>query len=166
MQLISEEFFKEARHMMTIDEGSRGFPYDDVSGRGVVSKGKVTIGIGRNLTDKPLRPDEKDYLFRNDLRDALDDCKAVFGDVFFRASLPRRLALVNMAFQLGRDKLRKFEDTVAAVLVEDWEAAAKHAADSNWAKKSIDEGGTPNRARRVCRMLREDVNVYRGSLWA
>ena len=46
-------------------EGVSALPYED-------SVGKITIGIGRNLTDRGLSVDEVEMLFANDMKIAAE----------------------------------------------------------------------------------------------
>jgi lysozyme len=110
-------------------EGVRPRPYLD-------TEGKTTIGIGRNLTDKPLRLDEIDYLFRHDLADAEEDARTAIGDAVFEAlSDARKAVLVNMAFNLGLTRLRKFKDMIASVKAGQWQEAKAAMLDSRWAQQ-------------------------------
>ena len=90
-------------------EDRRTHPYPD-------TKGKITIGIGRNLTDNGLRSDEIDLLYRNDVHDAEDDARALLGDgVFELLTDTRKAVMVNMAFNLGLTRLRKFVIMLKAI---------------------------------------------------
>ena len=57
---IKWQFDEELYAQLSLHEDKRSFPYVD-------SVGKVSIGIGRNLDDRGLSPDEIDYLYRNDI---------------------------------------------------------------------------------------------------
>lgn len=48
------------RPQLRIDEGVREFPYTD-------TVGKLSIGVGRNLDDVGLRPDEIALMLENDI---------------------------------------------------------------------------------------------------
>lgn len=96
------------------------------------SVGIETIGVGRNLVDKGLTDDEIDYLLANDIRDAEEDCKAVF-DFYDQLSGIRKRVLVDMAFNLGRTRLSKFIKMAAALEVKDYDEAAKQMLQSKWA---------------------------------
>ena len=109
-------------------EEKRSKPYPD-------SKGLITIGIGRCLDKKPLKDAEIMFLFEYDLADAEDDARALLGDPCFEAlSDVRKAVVVNMAFNLGLPKLRKFVKFIAAVKAGQWSNAAKEMRDSDWSK--------------------------------
>ena len=116
-----------AREQLKVDEGVRSKVYRD-------SLGIETIGCGRNLRDKGLSQREIDFLLDNDLDDAEADCKALFPS-FDTLSDARKAVLLNMAFNLGRDRLRKFAFFCGAVMAKDWKRAADEMLDSKWAKQ-------------------------------
>jgi lysozyme len=112
---------------LTRDEGLRYKPYQD-------SVGKLTIGVGRNLSDVGLSLDEIQYLLANDLKKA---------DAEVHSHLPwadalsdvRRAVLVEMAFNLGIDGLLKFKNTLALIQAGMFEAATNEMLKSKWAKE-------------------------------
>lgn len=110
---------------LPIDEGSRAHPYRD-------TVGKLTIGVGRNLDDVGLRPNEIYYLLDNDIADAEDTARSIV-DTFDQLSDERKAVLVNMAFNLGRDRLMGFAQMLQAVRDERWDDAAAAMLDSKWA---------------------------------
>lgn len=114
-------------------------PYTD-------SVGKLTIGCGRNLTDKGISHDEAMFLLENDLNSTLADC----GTFPWFAGLDpvRQRVVADMAFNLGLPKLRRFRQTLAAVARGDYGAAAAGMLDSQWAKQ------VGQRATRLAEMMR------------
>lgn len=112
---------------LTQDEGIRKFPYPD-------TEGKITIGVGRNLTDKGLSPDEIAYLQRNDMDDAEDDARALIPS-FNELSDVRKAVVCNMAFNLGRDRMAGFKNTLMAINESRWADAARGMLASKWAKQ-------------------------------
>ena len=90
-------------------EGLRLHPYKD-------SVGKSTIGWGRNLEDKGITQAEAELLLSNDVHDAEDDARALLGDgVFELLTDTRKAVMVNMAFNLGLTRLRKFVIMLKAI---------------------------------------------------
>ena len=116
-----------AREQLKLDEGVKQFVYKD-------SLGIETIGVGRNLRDVGLSPYEINVLLENDLARSEADCKALFPS-FDTLSDARKAVLLNMAFNLGRDRLRKFAFFCGAVMAKDWKRAADEMLDSKWAKQ-------------------------------
>lgn len=116
-----------AKAQLRIDEGVRDEPYRD-------SVGKLTIGVGRNLDDVGLRDDEIDYLLSNDVRVAENAARALF-PTFDDLSDDRKAALINMAFNLGQQRLGEFHGLRSAVAASDFDEAARQMLDSLWAKQ-------------------------------
>jgi GH24 family phage-related lysozyme (muramidase) len=95
--------------------------------------GKVSGGVGRNLTDVGFSDDEVDLMYRNDKVRTL---------AWLDSNLPwwrdlndvRQRALINMAFNL-RARLLGFTNTLAAIQANDWQKAHDEMLDSLWAKQ-------------------------------
>lgn len=97
------------------------------------SKMLWTIGIGRCIDRKPLKESEIMFLFEHDLADAEDDARALLGNATFdRLSDHRKAVVVNMAFNLGVTKLRKFVKFLAALKDQRWHDAAVEMRNSQW----------------------------------
>lgn len=140
--------------MLTRDEGVRRKPYNDSTGKEVIlPSGKVTIGVGRNLTDNGLSPDEIRYLFHNDFLTHLEIAERFFPD-FSRYSTNRQLAILNLTFNLGEVRFAGFTETIAAIRAQDWQLAGRCLENSHWFFQVKD------RAVRVITMLVEDCYVY------
>lgn len=139
---MDSDFYSLAKAMFIEDEGYRHFPYLD-------TKGNLTIGIGHNLDAEGLSNPIIDRIFVEDLARTIKGCYRAFPDIA-TYSLPRQLALVNMAFQMGLQGLLGFRKTIALIREGRWEDAAIEAAESKWAK--VD---SPKRAARVIKMLRD-----------
>lgn len=85
---------------------------------------------------------------------AIDDFYDIFAGCVM--SQHREHALVNMCFNLGETKLRKFHDLIAAVRAQDWPAASAAATDSLWYRQlSIRNNGKEERAERIVREILE-----------
>ena len=109
------------------DEGLRLFPYQD-------TRGKWTIGVGRNLTDCGLSTMEAYSLLANDIAHAAGQLAEHFP---WTQALDeaRRGALLNMTFNMGIHGLAEFRMMLGAMEQGDWETAAKEMLDSEWAKQ-------------------------------
>jgi len=108
-------------------EGVSALPYED-------SVGKITIGIGRNLTDRGLSVDEVEMLFANDMKIAAEILDIWCHD-WRDFSATRQAALLSMAFNLGAPRLSQFIKLRAALAVRDFTTASAEALDSKWAKQ-------------------------------
>jgi lysozyme len=129
------------RAQLVIDEGLRLKPYKD-------TVGKLTIGIGRNLDDRGITKDEAYVMLENDITQAEFDASVLFPS-FARLSDNRKAVLVNMAFNLGRDRLAGFHRLREAVEAGAWEQAAISMSESKWAKQ------VGNRAIRLIKQMKE-----------
>jgi len=134
------------------DEALRLYPYDDYTGKPIREHdkvlGKITIGIGRNLTDRGLTKSEAMFLLVNDINIVEAELIERAGEVFVQCHDKAQRALMNMAFNMGLPRLMKFENMWAALAVEDYELAAKEALDSKWARQVGD------RAERIADLIR------------
>lgn len=145
------EDFELAKLMLIRDEGDPRYAYDDQTGMRVYAeKGKLTIGIGYNLDDNPLSDAVVDLLFSEMWARSLAICNDLYPN-YSRFSQPRRLALLNMAYNLGEKRLKKFARMNTAINCDKWEEAAKEAADSLWFFQ------VKGRAKRICTMLKDDT---------
>jgi len=110
------------------------------------SEGYPTGGIGHLITEwdeeyyeQPIGtkiPNEQvDDWFAKDIQVTLKDCEIIFEEF---DSLPQeaQLVIANMCFQLGRPRLSKFKNFIAAVKDQDWDRAADEMKDSRWYKQT------------------------------
>lgn len=125
---------------LPIDEGTYSKPYKD-------SLGILTIGIGRNL-ERGLRPDEIQFLFKNDLALADLTARNVYM-TFDKLSDNRKAVLVNLAFNMGQARLSGFTKTLAAIVAGDYDTAANEMLASKWAVQ------VGLRAVRLAKLMRE-----------
>lgn len=116
--------------MFSKDEAVRFKPYDDSTGRAPIISGKLTIGIGRNLTDRGITQDEVEYLFQNDFKYAVADALSIFPEFEFYSTY-RKLAILNMLF-IGRARFLGFTEMIKAIKAKDWIRAAEEAKNSLW----------------------------------
>lgn len=128
------------------DEGVRRFPYYDV-------KGKETIGIGRNLTDRGLSKDEVYYLLTNDINIAIGDLTDSY-PWFASLDSVRREVLINMCFNLGIIKLSTFKQTLSAIQSGNYSLAHDCMLESLWAKQVGD------RATRLATEMKTGVSSW------
>jgi|TARA_Y100000310_G_scaffold338954_1_gene430118 lysozyme len=111
--------------LITRHEGTRTKPYTDTAG-------KITIGIGRNLTDVGLSNNEIRMLFLQDMGTAQARCAILF-PTWDQLSAVRQAVLIDMMFNLGPGRLRGFKKMRRALRQADYETAAVEMLDSVWA---------------------------------
>jgi len=137
--ISNDEFQSTLERQLAEHEDVRTRPYLDCCGKywrecTCAKKGKLSIGTGRNLDDVGLTAGEIKFLLRNDiLKTRLGLEKIVPG--FLALSPRRRMALIDMAFNLGLNGLLKFTNMLAALIAGDYALAASEMLDSQWAKQ-------------------------------
>ena len=125
--------------MLVDHEGMRRKPYR-------CTAGKLTIGVGRNLDDRGISPDEAMYMLANDIRDSSRELSAAF-PWFDKLDEVRQAVLIDMCVNLGLSRLRGFRNTLALIGVGKYEAAAQEMLNSKWAEQ------VGRRAQRLSRMM-------------
>ena len=117
------------------------------------SLGHLTGGIGHLITEwdeeiysgsvgTVIPTQQVNDWFAKDIETTIKDCNLLFSQF---NNLPDDIqhVLANMCFQLGRPRLSKFKNMIAAVDDLDWERMADEMENSRWFKQ------TPNRAKRL-----------------
>lgn len=124
---------------LPVDEGIRRKPYVD-------TVGKITIGVGRNLTDRGLSDEEINYLLNNDITLSITDAKTLFPN-FESLSENRQAVLANMMFNMGLSRLSEFLNLLHAIEISDFNQAAQEMLNSTWAHQ------VGNRAIRLAKQM-------------
>jgi len=112
--------------MLRQEEDVKKFPYTD-------TKGKITIGVGRNLTDNGLSEVEIGWLLDNDIDRVIKELDSAL-PWWKGLNGVRQLVLADMCFNLGLPRFLKFKKTLAAAQTGDFDLAASEMLDSSWAK--------------------------------
>lgn len=108
-------------------EGVELKPYRD-------TRGKLTIGIGRNLEDRGISLDEALYMLENDIRIVereLDEAIPWWRDL----DDVRQEIVVNMAFNLGLPRFLRFKRFIKALKEGNYAQASEEMLDSEWARQ-------------------------------
>lgn len=108
---------------LILHEGLRLRPYVD-------TVGKLTIGVGRNLTDVGITEEEAQLLLANDLERVRKDLETF--SWFHTLDEVRRRVVMDMRFNLGPTGFRGFVGMIAALARRDYQAAALHMQESKW----------------------------------
>lgn len=109
------------------DEGFRLKPYKDTA-----TPPRLTIGVGRNLDDVGLFPDEVELMLDNDIRIRRESLSRF--PWFTALDEVRQGVLINMSF-MGIGRLLAFYKMIAALEVHDYERAAAEMLDSKWRRQ-------------------------------
>lgn len=112
-------------------ESRRRFVYDDATGKPPLTKGRLTIGIGWNLTAHGLPEDIIDALYARSV-DAVEQELRQRYPWFVRLDDVRQLVLMDMGFNMGVSGLAQFRTTLAAVEARAWPKAAAGMRASRW----------------------------------
>lgn len=107
-------------------EGESLVPYTD-------SVGKITIGVGRNLSDRGISQKTSRQMLEEDLDETIMTLAryAWFGML----NQVRQRALIDMHFNLGASRFKSFTQMIAALDREDYPGAAKAMLHSKWASQ-------------------------------
>lgn len=124
--------------------------------------GYKTIGVGRNLETNPLTAEEEKacpdvahgitkngamMLLRNDIHRCETELSKNF--TWFRElDNERQYALLDMDFNLGLARLKKFRKMLVALENKQFDEAAAQCLDSNYARQ------VPKRANRIATLIR------------
>jgi lysozyme len=134
--------------LLTLHEGTRQFPYDDTTGNTIVlpTGGKASIGIGFNLTDVGLYPEEIQFILKNRLRLLEPEVEQAFS---WYADLDpvRKAVILDMAYNMGVPTLRSFYTTLGLVREGNYVEASRQMLRSLWAKQ------VKKRAKRLSKMM-------------
>lgn len=115
------------RAQLIVDEDLRLRPYVD-------SVGKLTIGVGRNLTDVGISKIEAMEMMENDIERAREFLSRYDWDPVNMNDVRQRV-LTNMMFNMGPTKFSGFRKMISAVYNGDWDSAADEMLDSLWARQ-------------------------------
>jgi lysozyme len=137
----------KAEKMLLVDEGLRLKPYR-------CTAGKLTIGYGRNLDDVGISREVAYMMLQEDLQIAEKACKRIFPELFDQWGENRRLGWINLAFNLGYNRLMQFRNTLRAARIEDWPEVEKGLRASLWFKQ------VGKRAERVIAMVCHETFPY------
>lgn len=110
--------------MLIRQEALKLFPYR-------CTKGKLTIGVGRNLDDVGISKNEAMVLLENDIDRAFTLAEGF--DWFAGLSEVRQDVVVNMIFNMGLGKFKEFSQMISALERGRYELAAAEMLESKWA---------------------------------
>ena len=143
---------EQLRKELEVDEGCVYSIYLD-------HLGYKTVGIGhlcrkgdpeRNMeVGTPVSEERVKELFDRDIAQTIEDCYKLIPDWDM---LPEEIQLIcaNMCFNLGINRLGRFEKFFAAVENRDWATAADEMEDSKWHRQDV-----PKRSGRLIVRMRK-----------
>lgn len=108
-------------------EGVRLRAYQD-------TRGKITIGVGRNIEDCGISEVEAMVLLDNDIAKAVSYCRDAFA-WFNGLDDSRQNVVVSLVFNLGATGFSGFKKMIAALERGDFDTAANEMKNSLWASQ-------------------------------
>ena len=127
--------------VLRIHDGTTGSPIGVVNGR-------ASIGYGRDLTVRGISQDEAELMLTNDIIAAERIAQAFAGNVWPWLGEPRQAALIDLAHQLGEERLMALQSVQEALREARFESAASALLDSLWERQA------PARAHELAELLR------------
>ena len=125
---------------LSIDEGRRNKVYKD-------TVGKLTVGVGRNISDRAFSDDEIDLMLSNDIAIVEKELDRKL-PWWRQMNDARQNVLANMAFNMGVPTLESFVNTLKAMQEARYVDAAAGMLKSRWAAQ------VGNRAVRLATVMR------------
>lgn len=122
-------------------EGYRAKPY-------YCSGGKLTIGYGRNIEELGISKAEAEFLLESDIKRCHQECLKSFW-WYGQMDPMRQGVLVELCFNLGVSKLKKFKKMLLSCELKNYALAADEMLSSLWARQV---GG---RAQKLAEIMRK-----------
>jgi lysozyme len=130
---MTPEARQKLKGLLTQHESYRQFPYSDTTGH-------ITVGIGRNLTDRGISTTEAFYLLDDDITYFFNKLNH-FLPWFIKLNENRQIALVDMCFNVGVQGFLNFRKMLLALEGGDYALAADEMLDSEW-RQQVGERAT------------------------
>lgn len=118
-------FYYDLKEMIERHERRKNKPYVD-------TVGKITIGIGHNLTDRGVSDAIIDLMYNEDIEEARASLYYVFPN-FDTFSDRRRMALYDLMFNLGLTRFQGFKNMIQAIEWDNWLTASQELLNSKYA---------------------------------
>ncbi len=133
--------FDKLKAQLIIDEGKRSRIYTDTVGR-------ITVGVGRNLSDRALSDDEIELMLENDITLAAKELDRV-APWWKSLNDARQNVMANLMFNMGAPRLLGFKNFLAYAQAGRFDAASAELLNSKWATQ------VGERAQRLAKVMRE-----------
>jgi lysozyme len=124
---MNPETRQKLKNLLVQHESYRQFPYSDTTGH-------LTIGIGRNLSDRGVSTNEALSLLDDDIFYFTTKLAHIV-PCFNRLDDNRKIVLVDMCFNLGVNGFLGFKSMLDALERDDYNAAADAIVDSKAAEQ-------------------------------
>lgn len=124
MRAVNHDMKVKLKSLLIKHEGQKLKLYED-------TLGNLTIGIGRNLSDRDIYQSECDLMFDNDVNYFADFLSKNYS-FFNELNEARQCALIDMCF-MGTKKFQTFKRMLLALAYHDYDRAAIEIMDSRYA---------------------------------
>lgn len=124
---MTPEAKQKLKQLLVSHEQYKQFPYSDTTGH-------LTVGIGRNLTDRGISTTEAFYLLDDDILYFSGKLNH-FLKFFSSLDENRQIALIDMCFNLGVQGFLNFKEMISALEAGDYYRAADEMLNSKWASQ-------------------------------
>lgn len=124
---MTPDMLMKLRNSLVQHEGFRNFPYTD-------TVGKITIGIGYNLSDRGLDNDWINHQYEYDVNYFYTQLNNTF-PWFSQLNSDRQIVLIDMCF-MGWKRFLEFQDMISALSKGDYEGASQQMLNSEWAQQT------------------------------
>ena len=141
----------DTRKRIKEHEGFSPTVYEDTLGYKTVGYGHLVTIKDEFVIGEVYSTDDLEDVFEDDYKIAFDNAHDLLEDEDVPFHETVESVLIEMAFQLGLPRLKKFVNFIQGLKDQDYKKAADEMIDSRWAKQ------TPNRAEGLANMIREIV---------
>lgn len=125
---MNQDMMTKLRRLLISHEGYRFYPYLDTS-----TPPRITIAIGRNLSDRPLFPTEIELMYENDVNYFYGYLSEHY-EWFQKLNPDRQMALVDMCF-MGTKPFGEFKNMINYLASGDYEKASEEILNSEYHKE-------------------------------
>ena len=144
IEQIKEDLVRHEGYVTEIYLCSENYPTFGIGHMVTETDMEYTWPVGTPVTDERIL-----QVFHDDCKVAVEDAEKLVDDLYDHPDDVIRV-LVNMVFNLGRPRLSKFKNMLAAVEAKDYVKSAEEMIDSKW-------------YRQVGRRSEELVEIMRGA---
>jgi len=140
--ILKSEMLEKVKALLRSHEGLRLNMYLD-------TLQNPTIGYGHNLAQRGISLDIAETLLMEDINSTTTELIAAWPG-FLNLTTNRKVAILDMAYNLGVPRFMGFERTIACLEADDNDGAAHEILTSLWASQ------VPNRAKDIAKIIRTD----------
>lgn len=126
IEQIKEDLVRHEGYVTEIYLCSEGYPTFGIGHMVTENDMEYTWPVGTPVTDERIL-----QVFHDDCKVAVADVELLVDNLSDHPDFVSRV-LVNMAFNIGRPRLSKFKNMLAAIEAKDYNLAAEEMIDSKW----------------------------------